>query len=86
MTCPDTTGGFLIAMSIIGLAFVLIAAWFDIDHTQSRVRLREMGAVARDKRLCRQIAIALEIPDDQGDPAEYVMFALREHTSQDKPA
>jgi hypothetical protein len=79
MICPDTTGGFLIAISIIALAFVLIAAWFDIDDTLRRVRLRELNAIANDKRLCRQIAIALEIPDDQGDPVEYVKFALREH-------
>ena len=76
--CLDTTGGFLIAISIVTLTFVVIAVWFDIDATQSRIRLRELSAIAADKRLCKAIAEALEVPNDQGDPTEYVMFALKE--------
>lgn len=70
--------GLFIATGLIALSFTLFGIHVERMDTLARRSRMGLHDIACDKWLCNQIADALEIPSDQGSPAEYVMFALQE--------
>ena len=54
--------------------FVVAHIWLE----QQRRRYVDLLSITESKWACTQIADALEIDSDAGNPAEYVRWALRE--------
>jgi len=66
-------------VSLLVVGGLLAFTFYEEFSTRHRMwHVANLRKLAESKFYCRILAKTLEIPDDAGDPAEYVQFALNE--------